>query len=186
MLYRFADAASLQAWEASPERRWWLESGRGLASESRVERRTGIERWFDVPYADVPADTAGTEPPPSPPRWKRAVGTWLGLCPTNLALTALIIALAPGLLSLWLPVRLLITTIIVTPVMTYLVLPLVTRWLRPWLLLPARPRRSYLSAGVERLHRRPVEACLAHPIGQGQTYPVDWFAHSRTLTAAGS
>ena len=27
MLYRFADEASLEAWERSPERTWWLEGG---------------------------------------------------------------------------------------------------------------------------------------------------------------
>ncbi len=135
MLYRFADADSLQAWEGSAERRWWLESGRGLASESRVERRTGIEGWFDAPYADLVTDEPPTPAAPTaPPRWKQAVSIWLGFYPTNLALTALLTVAVPSVLTLWLPVRLLITTVIVTPVMTYLVLPLLTRWLRPWLL----------------------------------------------------
>ncbi|SDS77228.1 hypothetical protein SAMN04488543_2351 [Friedmanniella luteola] len=132
MLYRFADDASLRAWETSAERRWWLESGRGFASEARVERRTGIEGWFDAPAATVLAD--GGEGPARPPRWKQAVSIWLGFYPTNLVMTALITLLVPGVLSLWLPLRLLVTTLLITPVMTYLVLPLVTRWLQPWLL----------------------------------------------------
>ena len=49
MLYRFADADSLAAWEASPQREWWLEAAQGRIEETRVERRTGIEGWFDEP-----------------------------------------------------------------------------------------------------------------------------------------
>ena len=52
MLYRFADAESLQAWEDSPQRQWWRDSAAGLGVvESRVERRTGIEGWFDEPHS---------------------------------------------------------------------------------------------------------------------------------------
>src|ERR1700712_293268 len=49
MLFRFADAASLGAWEASPERAWWVASAQGLVEDARMERRTGIEGWFDEP-----------------------------------------------------------------------------------------------------------------------------------------
>jgi antibiotic biosynthesis monooxygenase (ABM) superfamily enzyme len=68
MLYRFADAVTLDAWQTSPERRRWLEGGRGLVEERRVHRVTGIEGWFDAPVstthldADAPgadADAAG-------------------------------------------------------------------------------------------------------------------------------
>ena len=51
MLYRFRDIPTLEAWEQSSQRAWWLESGRAFASEVRVERRTGIEGWFDAPFA---------------------------------------------------------------------------------------------------------------------------------------
>lgn len=141
MLYRFADQASLRAWETSTERQWWLESGRGFASESRVERRTGIEGWFDAPYAAVvPAGEAAA--PSAPPRWKQAVSILVGFYPTNLAMTALITLLVPDLLGLPLPLRLLVTTVLITPVMTYLVLPFVTRLLGPWLRRPPGPPRS--------------------------------------------
>ena len=38
MLARFADHATLTAWEASPERQWWLRSAQGLAEVIRTER----------------------------------------------------------------------------------------------------------------------------------------------------
>jgi antibiotic biosynthesis monooxygenase (ABM) superfamily enzyme len=180
MLYRFRDIPTLEAWEDSGERSWWLESGRGFAKEGRVERRTGIEGWFDAPLGrhietripepadldsrttDEPAGTGdeppgtGDEPPetgdePSdttprvtatgpirrplpapPPRWKQAITIWLGFFPTNL-LALWLLGFVPGFAEWPLVLRVLITTILLTPVMTYLVLPQLTRFLRPWL-----------------------------------------------------
>ena len=149
MLYRFRDIPTLEAWEDSPQRAWWLESGRAFASEVRVERRTGIEGWFDAPFAThvesrhpgVPSapDTAAqpTGPiqqpiPAAPPRWKQAVTIWLGFFPTNLLATWLL-GFVPGFAEWPLIARVLLATILLTPVMTYAVLPWVTRLLRPWL-----------------------------------------------------
>lgn len=149
MLYRFRDIPTLEAWEDSPQRAWWLESGRAFASEVRVERRTGIEGWFDAPFAthvesrhpgvpsapDTVAQPTGPiqQPiPAAPPRWKQAVTIWLGFFPTNLLATWLL-GFVPGFAEWPLIARVLLATILLTPVMTYAVLPWVTRLLRPWL-----------------------------------------------------
>jgi len=91
MLCRFGDIPTLSAWEQSPQRAWWLDSGRTCAHEVRMEGRTGIEGWFDAAFAtDVDprhprggqATTTGPiqQPvPPAPPRWKQAGAIWLGL-----------------------------------------------------------------------------------------------------------
>ncbi|NKX50598.1 antibiotic biosynthesis monooxygenase, partial [Arthrobacter deserti] len=63
MLYRFADAESLRRWEESGERRWWIESAAGLMETTRVERRSGIEGWFDQP-GDVAVSVPETVVPP--------------------------------------------------------------------------------------------------------------------------
>ena len=146
MLYRFRDIPTLEAWEQSAQREWWLESGRTFADEVRVERRTGIEGWFDAPFAThvesrragsaQPASTA-TGPiqqpiPAAPPRWKQAVTIWLGFFPTNL-LASWLLGFVPGFAELPLALRVLFATLALTPIMTYLVLPWVTRMLRPWL-----------------------------------------------------
>lgn len=142
MLYRFRDIPTLEAWETSPQRRGWLQSGRGFAREVRVERRSGIEGWFDAPFAthveSVPgadAATTGTvrHPIPAPPpRWKQAITIWLGFFPTNvLALWAF--GFVPGYAEWPFVLRALVSTLLLTPLMTYAVLPFVTRMLRPWL-----------------------------------------------------
>jgi len=146
MLYRFRDMATLEAWEDSPQRSWWLDSGRPFAREVRVERRTGIEGWFDAPFAthietphagEVQDAAPPTGPiqqpiPAAPPRWKQAVTIWLGFFPTNL-LASYLLGFVPGFAEWPIWARVLLSTVLLTPVMTYFVLPWVTRILRPWL-----------------------------------------------------
>jgi antibiotic biosynthesis monooxygenase (ABM) superfamily enzyme len=126
MLYRFADAESLHDWEESPERKWWLSSAEGFVEHTRVERRTGIEGWFDPPREQQVDQDA----PKAPPRWKQATTIWLGFFPVSLLSVWL---LAPHLVTLNPVLRTLISTLVLTPIMTYLVLPRITRVLQPWL-----------------------------------------------------
>ena len=128
MLYRFADAESLAAWEASPQRAWWLEAAQGQVEETRVERRTGIEGWFDEP-ASVEATTAA---PPAPPRWKQMVVIFMVFLP--LSLTANWIA-SRTIADWTLVPRVVLVTSVMTPLMTYVFLPWVTRRMA-WFLRP--------------------------------------------------
>src|SRR5680860_1053930 len=130
MLYRFADHASLGAWESSPQRAWWLGSAQGLVGESRLERRTGIEGWFDEP---VERDVQDLRPKPAAPaRWKQAIVIWLTFFPLSLVLGLLLQATG---LDLDIAVRTLITTIAATPIMVYGLLPWMTRRFA-WFLKP--------------------------------------------------
>lgn len=137
MLYRFTGDDTLEAWERSTEREWWLSMGQGFVRSERTKRRTGIEGWFDEPatgsIAVVDADAETLEDAPTaPPRWKQAVTIWLGFFPVNLVFTYLMDPIPGwGDLPIWL--RVLVTTLVLTPVMTYWVLPWVTRSLRRWL-----------------------------------------------------
>jgi antibiotic biosynthesis monooxygenase (ABM) superfamily enzyme len=67
---------------------------------------------------------------PNPPRWKVAVVTWLGICPTVYVL----FLLTGDLLKSWslLPRTVLLTLAVVVS-MTWVVAPQLTRLLRPWL-----------------------------------------------------
>lgn len=129
MLYRFADAETLRGWEESPQRRWWLTSAQGIVEHTRVERRTGIEGWFDPPSERSVEELTGTVPP-TPPRWKQAVTIWLAFFPLSLTATLLTGRFLPGV-----PVaaRTLLITVCLTPLMTYLVLPWITARLGWWL-----------------------------------------------------
>jgi hypothetical protein len=129
MLYRFDSSESLARWEASSQRTWWLESAQGIVGESLRERRTGIEGWFDPPQ-EYAAEDLASPPPPAPPRWKQAVMIWTAFFPLSLLTGLLLSHAAPGLS---LVPRVLVTTVLMTPVMTYVVLPQLTRRLEWWL-----------------------------------------------------
>ena len=129
MLYRFADATALHGWEESPQRQWWLSSAQGMVEHTRTERRTGIEGWFDPPQ-EHEVDDLTAPPPGPPPRWKQAVTIWLGFFPLSLLATVTLGHLVAGQNAV---VRTLATTLCLTPLMTYLVLPRVTRALQWWL-----------------------------------------------------
>ncbi|PYG99440.1 antibiotic biosynthesis monooxygenase [Arthrobacter stackebrandtii] len=133
VMYRFSDVETLRAWDDSHERRWWIDSGGDLMEITRVEHRTGIEGWFDRP-GDVSITVPETV---VPPRWKQAVGIFLPFFPLSLLSNLLLSPLTAG----W-PVVLavLLNVCILTPLMTYLLLPLSMRMLRPWLQKPRRVR----------------------------------------------
>ena len=128
MLYRFDSDESLARWEASEQRTWWLGAAQGLVGETHKERRTGIEGWFDAP---LERDVEDLSPPPkAPPRWKQAVMIWFAFFPLSLAMTLLLGWLLPDLATV---PRVLVSTVAMTPVMTYLVLPWLTRTMEWWL-----------------------------------------------------
>jgi antibiotic biosynthesis monooxygenase (ABM) superfamily enzyme len=129
MLCRFSSPAMLAAWEASSERRWWLGSAQGLAEVTRTERRSGIEGWFDAPV-EAATELPAAPPPVAPPRWKQAVTIWLVFFPLNLLATVTLGAL---LSDVNVVLRVAVTTLTLTPLMTYLLLPWMTRRLGWWL-----------------------------------------------------
>lgn len=125
MLYRFASHASLAAWETSPQREWWLHTAKGLVEHTRTEKRTGIEGWFDPPQGRE-LEVHQT----APPRWKQATTIWVAFFPLNLLAT---VTLGRLLADLHVVLRVLAMTVVLTPLMTYLVLPWVTKRLDRWL-----------------------------------------------------
>jgi len=65
-----------------------------------------------------------------PPRWKTAILIWLGIYPT---VTLTFWLLAPVLADFPLPLRTLIITLIVVPIMVWVILPTLQKILKPWL-----------------------------------------------------
>jgi len=122
MLYRFADADSLAVWDASPQRAWWLGAGEPFVEERRVERRTGIEGWFDPPHTYDVEELSGVAA--TPPRWKQTITIFLMFFPVSLLANW---ALAPVVGGWVLPLRVLGVMVVTLPFMTYLGLPWITR-----------------------------------------------------------
>ena len=73
----------------------------------------------------------------APPVWKQMIIVRLAFFPMNVLMTFLL-TLIPGFDGLALPLRMLISTVILTPVMVGLILPLVTRLAAGWLHPDAR------------------------------------------------
>ncbi|WP_101523328.1 antibiotic biosynthesis monooxygenase [Nocardioides houyundeii] len=137
MLYRFASAEHLSVWEESPQRAWWLAAGQGRIEETRVERRTGIEGWFDEPVHFETLDSAVAPVAPAPPRWKQMVIIFMVFFPLSLCTNWLAGHLIPD----WpLVPRVLLIITVMTPLMTYVLMPFATRKMQ-WFLQPGvRPR----------------------------------------------
>jgi antibiotic biosynthesis monooxygenase (ABM) superfamily enzyme len=120
LVFRFASMDELEAWEASPERRTWVERANDLCTDVRVQQLTGLEGWFDAP---VP----GLGPPP---RWKMVVVSFGVAFPTIQTLQAL---LGPWLVPLPVPARGAVVGLAMVLFMTYVAMPFVTRRLSGWL-----------------------------------------------------
>lgn len=126
LVFRYATQKHLDAWIASKDRAEWLARGAELTDGAAVvQTQTGLETWFTLPGA--PAQMA-------PPRWKMALLTWLALSPVILVISAIF----EPVLHTWPEVpRVYAGAGLSVLMMTWMVMPLVTRVLWKWL-YPAR------------------------------------------------
>lgn len=123
LVFRFDTAAQLEAWETSPERLAWVERAAELCVDTRVQRLTGMEGWFETPGAGAPA----------PPRWKMVAVSFGVAFPT---MQALQLTLGPWLTPLPAPARGAVLGLGMVLFMTYVAMPAVTRRLAGWLYPP--------------------------------------------------
>jgi antibiotic biosynthesis monooxygenase (ABM) superfamily enzyme len=123
VLFSFTDRKSLQAWLDSAERRQWLARvGELLEADQGLQQLTGLETWFKLPGANVP-----TMKPP--PRWKMWLISMVAVYPLVLAFQVLVV---PRMAGLPLPLRALMFPLVLLTLMTFVVMPVVTRLLRRW------------------------------------------------------
>ena len=122
IVFRFDHASDLHAWENSEERQRWLGKSRPLLQEEeKVHVLTGLETWFTMP------SKAG-EPPP--PRYKMAIVTWLAVFPVVAVIFSLF---GPWLNLLPTLLRTLVFTVVMVTLMTYVIMPRMTRLFSFWL-----------------------------------------------------
>jgi antibiotic biosynthesis monooxygenase (ABM) superfamily enzyme len=121
IVFRFDHASNLRAWEVSDERHRWLRRAEPLVHEEKVHVLTGLETWFTLP----------TKPgEPAPPRYKMVIVSWLAIFP--------IVTLIFSVFGQWLNLlptllRTLVFTAVMVTLMTYVVMPRMTRLFSFWL-----------------------------------------------------
>ena len=121
IVFRFDQASNMRAWEGSEERHRWLEKAEPLISEERVKVLTGLETWFTRPAK--PGE-------PAPPRYKMVAVTWLAVYPL---ITLILLLAGPVLSMLPMLLRTLVLTAVMVTLMTYVIMPRVTRLFSFWL-----------------------------------------------------
>jgi len=118
ILRTFANEAERDAFYHSPIFTAWNERAKSLTEGEPVYRQLhGLEAWFRAPQHP-------------PPRWKMAVATFLGVFPVALILN---LALGPVIQSWPMVLRNAAFNVCVVTLLTWVVMPLVTRLLHGWL-----------------------------------------------------
>lgn len=130
-VYKFEKRSQLVAWHGSELRASLIAPVKALIEFDKVNEYPGLETWFDPP---------GTIPPP---KWKTTLLSWAAIYLLVLAISYAMRVLG---LALPLPIRLLIGSAIVVPLVAYGLGPWLGRafhgWLHAGLPVPARERRK--------------------------------------------
>lgn len=121
-IFRFDTYQHLKAWEESDVCQQWLARSKGLVEgEAKKHVTTGLEYWFTLP------DNPKVAPPP---RYKMAIITFLAIYPLSIIIMSLI---GPWLVSLPFFARGLIVAVLLVGLMTYAIMPFMTRLFVRWL-----------------------------------------------------
>jgi antibiotic biosynthesis monooxygenase (ABM) superfamily enzyme len=122
LVYRFKNHKLLEQWLTSDKRRQILnEISKITEDDQDIKKLTGLETWFSVP---------GQSPLKSPPRGKMWLATLVGAYPLVVLFQAII---APKVQNWPLLVRSAIFPLVLLSLMTYIVMPKVTKLFKPWL-----------------------------------------------------
>lgn len=130
-VFRFASVPDLRAFEQSDRRRRFiLEVTPHVEADATWDQLTGLEVWFSAPPGSVA---------PQPSRARMAlllIAVVYGLVLSIGSLVAIVLREAPTAL------RLLVTISIEVLLMTYVLMPRLTRWLARWI-YPAPPAQPH-------------------------------------------
>jgi antibiotic biosynthesis monooxygenase (ABM) superfamily enzyme len=121
IVFRFDTEEHLNGWLESPKRRQLLEEGESFRDFELRRISSPFGAWFS--FSDGGADGGG------PSEWKTALAVLVGLYPTVVLLTLGISEIWDG--KLW--ATLLVGNILSVTLLTWVVMPVVTRALRFWL-----------------------------------------------------
>ncbi|MGB0204984.1 MAG: antibiotic biosynthesis monooxygenase [Neptuniibacter sp.] len=122
LIYRFDNYENCQSWEQSETRQEWLNKLDDLVEgEGKTERGTGLEFWFDMPELPV-------QKHPKPHKMALVL-----IAVVYVLVFAINVIFAPWLEQMPLWLRILSIVLAQVLLMTYLVMPRVTRLLKSWL-----------------------------------------------------
>ena len=135
IILRFDNFENLEKWEKSEIRKKWIEKGKDLIEgKAKMEKQTGLEFWFTPASAKgstaVEQQQQQQQQQQQPPRYKMAIvvtGIIFVLVSTLLPQVQQATVGLPVLLSTFVGVAIMVL------LMTYVIMPSVTRLLRPWL-----------------------------------------------------
>jgi antibiotic biosynthesis monooxygenase (ABM) superfamily enzyme len=122
IVVEFATGAQLDTWMQSETRKAWIDRVQPLILEPEsIKVLTGLEPWFQLP---------GQPSRPAPKRYKQALLVWVAVAGISLLVTphvAALLAFLPAFL------RVLLNAGITVLLLTYWVMPFLTRCFRSWL-----------------------------------------------------
>ncbi len=131
IIFRFNNYDNLIKWEESLIRNEWLQKGKELVEgHADVQKQTGLEFWFTPYFKDK--SSSHLLSPSSPPRYKMVIVTTIVI---SILLSTLVpqINTLTEMLSIPFQLRFVIGIAITVTLMTYLIMPLLTKLLKPWL-----------------------------------------------------
>ncbi|MEG3877962.1 antibiotic biosynthesis monooxygenase, partial [Microcoleus sp. herbarium7] len=134
MILRFDTLIHLQEWENSPICQGWIARADALTETPRVSRVNGLEAWFALP------EMPNVVPPP---KWKTAIVSAIGIYPMISVMPILLKPITNGLPA-WLAT--LVSIAIMMPLMTWVVMPQITRLFKRWLYPPMAKHSAHQSS----------------------------------------
>ncbi|TVQ05744.1 MAG: hypothetical protein EA368_18605 [Leptolyngbya sp. DLM2.Bin27] len=126
-IVHFRTPEELNRWLKSSDRAEIFEQGRDTFLAYRYKSfSTGLEGWFSSHTGGAESSSLG------PPPWKQVLAVVLGLYPTLMIQSMVFEAL--GIMQAWpLPKALVINNLVTSSILTWVVMPRVSRGLRFWL-----------------------------------------------------
>lgn len=121
VVFTFDSAENFYRWNQSPQRQELYARVANLVTEQKIRKVSGLEPWLNLGPPNLGP----------PPKWKMFVLAFLGVYPTLIVTFLLMKPLLPPDMPVWL--RFLCTTPIISALMTFVVMPTLSKWCHGWL-----------------------------------------------------